>query len=326
MKIYFNKYGAWLNSKSQLIQAVLLFGSDATTLEYCQEQTLNFLKKTHLKIQLTRYNQTQIIETPEFLQTGASLDLFNTAFSVVIIEDCTDKIFSIIEQTSPFSATQFFILRGLGLRTTAKIVKYFENHMTLGCVGCYTADHDYIRSTIQQKFLATNRTIQQNALELMIQHCDFKESLALTEKLFLYKNSKDPVTLQDIEKFLVQEPAFHMETFVEQILSRATYSLEFINQDSVSENFLPLVRTLVYRFKRILFVLEKIQSGQSLETALQHLTPAVLFFQKESFCQNLKKWNIPEVLERLRTLYVAEITFKKGLSSIVSEKYLLNIL
>jgi DNA polymerase III delta subunit len=325
MKVYYNKYTQWLQSKLKESQGVLLFGSDKTTMEYCQEETLSFIKKQQNSVRVVRYTQSQFIERPDILSEEASGDLFNSHFLIFIIEECSDKIVAFLEKISSFPASTFMIFQGFGLRTTSKLVRYLEEKSQWGCVGCYAPDLPYVRSVIEYKILSQESIIHPKALDLLIQKYDFQEALGLVDKLILYKGDRKEINLQDIEQFMGQEASFHLEAFLDQVLGRTSLSFDPFTSLFLQENYLTVLRTLAYRLKRILIVLENLQQGHSLEKSLTSLNPSLLFFQKEIFCQHLKKWNITEVLQRLHSLYQAELSLKKGFCHTIIEKEILSV-
>jgi len=198
---------------------------------------------------------------------------------------------SLLKET-PFEAD--LIIEAGDLKKTAKLRKLFESNKNTAAIGCYTDTTSALNDLISQVLNENNLTIDQPTRNLLISRLGADRALSRNEveKLALYTQGKQEVTVKDVDAILGDMSQITIEEIVSATLLGAPHvalnqlrrALETgINSTPI---FLSLMRQLHQLHKGALSV----AGGQTIHAVAQAQRPPLYFERRDNFIKQLNLW------------------------------------
>lgn len=219
---------------------------------------------------------------------------------------------------APISDT-FIVIEAGDLPPRSGLRKLAESAGNAAAIPCYADEGQSLQMVIMTTLGQAGLEPDRDAMDYLMAHLGSDRQITLSEleKVCLYMGpqngpEKRPVTGEDVAAVVgdsaahtvddaVRATAMGQPAAMEQALDRAfTSGLPSIQ----------VIRAHLRHFQRLHLVAGHMQSGMSIDAAMNTLTPRVFFKDQGPFRQQTQMWGLKKVSKALELLEEAEITCK----------------
>ncbi|MGI4776202.1 MAG: DNA polymerase III subunit delta [Janthinobacterium lividum] len=308
MKLYFSQIDELIRGiKSNVIKSLLLYGPDKG---YISEACAILVKEFKLISTAIEYSYI----TPQQLVALANRRNFFGNRELIKITTMSSSLSAEIKSllNSEYYNLIIFIADELSAASTTR--KHFEKESNLVSMACYHDDEKNIVKIILDKCHTEHKTISTEALDFSKVNLKGDYNLINTEidKLMIYTKDKSHIDFEDTSRVVsvtiiasyddlcVHFSQKNLEDFLKEI-SRLKH--QNINEVSI-------IRSLIRYYTNFYIVLVKEEEGESLDSAIKSLSPAIFFKYVKDFKSSAIKITSSEVVKILKILHRAELDFK----------------
>lgn len=323
MKIQTNKLLGFIQSLDFNTRSVLIYGPDLSLCEAKADQLKDHLREKYKPIFET-YSEEDIRKDPSLLSFQPSLFSGNSNPRVITIYNAKDRFVKTLE-TLPDSVYDQTLLLFVsdGLSTKAKIVSLHDTANNRAAVGVYDQTPAERKQLIAAVALEKKISLSPQALEYLgsMLSADPRQVKSELEKVALhFWGQEKTLTPQDLEDLITSEIDESLDNFAylvsEGNLQQLPNALHLLQEQGHTE--VTVLRVLSQHFLKMSQVLESIESGNSVVTAIGTLRPPLFFKTKDRFVAMIQKWSFERCLNAITILKELEMWSKSG-SGLVTE-------
>jgi DNA polymerase III subunit delta len=304
--------------KSYLIEDNIKDLSKNRTLFYGENNGL----KQDIKTKIVSNNQTaeKINFTQEEILKNKEIfnnEVFNNSLfskdKIIFINNCTDKILTIIEGINhEIDNIKIFLFSEI-LEKRSTLRNYFEKSKNAITVPCYN-DNDITLKKIILTKLKGYQGLNAENINLIINNCN-KERDKLNNELnkitsyFTNKNLK----FSQLEKLLDINTNDNLNFLKDEAFNGDKYKTNKLLSDTVIETeknilFLSMINLRLNKLKEIL----ELNKTKKLEDSINLIKPPVFWKDKPSLTLQASKWNLKKINNCLNETYKLEIQIKSN--------------
>ena len=304
--------------KSYLIEDNIKDLSKNKTLFYGENNGL----KQDIKTKIVSNNQTaeKINFTQEEILKNKEIfnnEVFNNSLfskdKIIFINNCTDKILTIIEGINhEIDNIKIFLFSEI-LEKRSTLRNYFEKSKNAITVPCYN-DNDITLKKIILTKLKGYQGLNAENINLIINNCN-KERDKLNNELnkitsyFTNKNLK----FSQLEKLLDINTNDNLNFLKDEAFNGDKYKTNKLLSDTVIETeknilFLSMINLRLNKLKEIL----ELNKTKKLEDSINLIKPPVFWKDKPSLTLQASKWNLKKINNCLNETYKLEIQIKSN--------------
>lgn len=329
MKITPAKLSGFLKEFNFSTKSVLIFGPDENLLSFKITQLLATLAKIepfktiHVEAPPASLEDLPIKEQPTLFASDSQKRVF-------IISGVKDKFLNDLQSIhSQLDESCLLILKGIGLPTSSKIVKFHEMEKGFFCIGVYEQTLAERKSFVQSLITDYNMRIAPQDLNYLTEILSPDPELIRMEieKLSLFAQKTSQITLSDIKQTIEPEIAEEIDEFIHHVCTgnKAKLLEIYRNLKSDGQEEMIILRSLTNHLARLLQVCASIKQGKELATAIDSLKPRLFFKTKDRFMIHLSKWSPESLYKSLAILKDMEMWLKtnqRNLESYCSRGFL----
>ena len=278
------------------------------------------------------YEENDVLKNlDEFRNLIKNHSLFDDK-KVITIRRCTEKIYQIIFEIVDYNMEDLIIIDCGTLDKRSKLRNFFEKSKKAVIIPTYKDDYQSLINISRDFFSQNKISISQETLSLLVSRCNGDRGYLKLEleKISNYMTEKKNISLEEIYKLTnLYENYSATELVDSSLLKNAKKTCNILNESNYSQDdtFL-IIRILLQKSKRILSLINKINTGKNIDNALQEHRPPIFWKDKPVLKQQIKLWNYDKIKDLISKINSLEILIKKNnsLSVILLKDFIYEIM
>ena len=251
---------------------------------------------------------------------------------VITIRRCTEKIYQIIFEIVDYNMEDLIIIDCGTLDKRSKLRNFFEESKKAVIIPTYKDDYQSLINISRDFFSQNKISISQETLSLLVSRCNGDRGYLKLEleKISNYMTEKKNISLEEIYKLTnLYENYSATELVDSSLLKNVKKTCNILNESNYSQDdtFL-IIRILLQKSKRILSLINEINTGKNIDNALQEHRPPIFWKDKPVLKQQIKLWNYDKIKDLISKINSLEILIKKNnsLSVILLKDFIYEIM
>ena len=306
--------------------SILFFGINEGLKKFFKKKIKDFNKNK----MIIDYHQDELISKNSLLINEINNKSLFEEEKIIIIENGSDKIFSILELVLKRLEGDKIYIFSEPLDKKSKLRNFFEKSKNYLAIACYEDSQIGLRNIITKELKNFQNLTQQN-INLILDSCGTDRIKLYNElnKIIIYFANKKIVE-DKLEELLNNRVNEEFNTLKDAAINgnkNMTNKL-LCNTIIESEKNIFYLASINQRLNKLNELLENFKKDQNLEVALNKLKPPIFWKDKDLFLAQRKNWNKKKLITALKKTYEVELTFKTNSSldkNIILKKLLLDI-
>ena len=278
------------------------------------------------------YEENDVLKNlDEFRNLIKNHSLFDDK-KVITIRRCTEKIYQIIFEIVDYNMEDLIIIDCGTLDKRSKLRNFFEKSKKAVIIPTYKDDYQSLINISRDFFSQNKISISQETLSLLVSRCNGDRGYLKLEleKISNYMAEKKNISLEEIYKLTnLYENYSATELVDSSLLKNVKKTCNILNESNYSQDdtFL-IIRILLQKSKRILSLINEINTGKNIDNALQEHRPPIFWKDKPVLKQQIKMWNYDKIKDLISKINSLEILIKKNnsLSVILLKDFIYEIM
>ena len=288
----------------------LIYGEN----EGLKKEIINKIKKNHSGKEV-KYDETQVLKnTTEFYNQVKNNSLFEEK-KIFLLERCTDKISETVMEICEDVTEDLIIINCGLLEKKSKLRKNIEDSKKAVIIPTYKDNSQSLINIANTFFNEKKINISHETLNLLVSRCNGDRGFLKLEleKISNYLSDKRIITLKEISTLTNLSENYSASELVDASLSKnvkKTCQMLVENNYSNEDTFL-ILRVFLQKTKKILSLLENLNTEKSIERVISKYKPAIFWKDKPIIEKQLKIWSLEAVKNLIYKINDIETKIKK---------------
>ena len=289
----------------------LLYGEN----EGLKEEIINKIKKNQNGKEI-KYEEAQILKNKsEFYNEIKNKSLFEEK-RIFFLERCTEKISELLIEIFKNASDDLYIINCSILEKKSKLRNYAEKSSNVVVIPTYK-DNSQSLINIARKFFSEEKiSISTETLNLLVNRCMGDRGILNKEldKISNYISEKKIISLKEIAVLTNLSENYSASELVDASLTKNYIKVkEILNENIYSqEDTFLILRVFLQKAKKLLSLLEIINSENNLEKAINEYKPPIFWKDKPVLKKQLQLWSFENIINLICELNDIEIKIKKN--------------
>ncbi len=281
------------------------------------------IKNIHKKLinyKIIKYEEKEIIENSDnFISEILNKSLFDEK-NVIVINRSSDKSISIIQDlySKEIFDTKIIFVSEI-LQKKSKLRAYFEKEKQLICVPFYNDKESILVSLANNFFKKKNIHISSESINLIVQRSAGDRINLYNEikKIENFSEKNKKISYENISKLTNLAENYSVSEITDNCLAKNIKKIvNILNENNFSsEDCITILRTLLYKSKRLLNLLSDVQNTNNLDKTINSYKPTIFWKEKEIVKKQVKIWTKNDVIKLIDEICEIEILIKKNSTS-----------
>ena len=291
----------------------LLYGEN----EGLKEEIINKIKKNQNGKEI-KYEEAQILKNKsEFYNEIKNKSLFEEK-RIFFLERCTEKISELLIEIFKNASDDLYIINCSILEKKSKLRNYAEKSSNVVVIPTYK-DNSQSLINIARKFFSEEKiSISTETLNLLVNRCMGDRGILNKEldKISNYISEKKIISLKEIAVLTNLSENYSASELVDASLTKNYIKVkEILNENIYSqEDTFLILRVFLQKAKKLLSLLEIINSENNVEKAINEYKPPIFWKDKPVLKKQLQLWSFENIINLICELNDIEIKIKKNSS------------
>ncbi len=288
----------------------LIYGEN----EGLKKEIINKIKKNHSGKEV-KYDETQVLKnTTEFYNQIKNNSLFEEK-KIFLLERCTDKISETVMEICEDVTEDLIIINCGLLEKKSKLRKNIEDSKKAVIIPTYKDNSQSLINIANTFFKEKKINISHETLNLLVSRCNGDRGFLKLEleKISNYLSDKRIISLKEISTLTNLSENYSASELVDASLSKnvkKTCQMLVENNYSNEDTFL-ILRVFLQKTKKILSLLENLNTEKSIERVISKYKPAIFWKDKPIIEKQLKIWSLEAVKNLIYKINDIETKIKK---------------
>ena len=288
----------------------LIYGEN----EGLKKEIINKIKKNHSGKEV-KYDETQVLKnTTEFYNQIKNNSLFEEK-KIFLLERCTDKISETVMEICEDVTEDLIIINCGLLEKKSKLRKNIEDSKKAVIIPTYKDNSQSLINIANTFFKEKKINISHETLNLLVSRCNGDRGFLKLEleKISNYLSDKRIISLKEISTLTNLFENYSASELVDASLSKnvkKTCQMLVENNYSNEDTFL-ILRVFLQKTKKILSLLENLNTEKSIERVISKYKPAIFWKDKPIIEKQLKIWSLEAVKNLIYKINDIETKIKK---------------
>ena len=305
----------------------LIYGEN----EGLKKEIINKIKNNH-KGKEMKYDEAQVLKnTTEFYNQIKNNSLFEEK-KIFLLERCTEKIAGIVMEIYENIIEDLMIVNCGVLEKKSKLRKNIENSKNAVIIPTYKDNSQSLVSIARTFFNGRKINISYETLNLLVNRCNGDRGYLKNEleKISNYLSDKKIISLKEISTLTNLSGNYSAAELVDASLSKnVKKTCEILEENNYSqEDTFLILRVFLQKTKKILNMLESLDSERNLEKVISEYRPPIFWKEKPIIERQLQVWSFEGVKNLIYKINDIETKIKKdnSLSLILMKNFIYEIL
>ena len=281
------------------------------------------IKNIHKKLinyKIIKYEEKEIIENSDnFMSEILNKSLFDEK-KIIVINRSSDKSISIIQDlySKEIFDTKIIFVSEI-LQKKSKLRAYFEKEKQLICVPFYNDKESILVSLANNFFKKKNINISSESINLIVQRSAGDRINLYNEikKIENFSEKNKKISYENISKLTNLAENYSVSEITDNCLAKNIKKIvNILNENNFSsEDCITILRTLLYKSKRLLNLISDVQNTNNLDKTINSYKPTIFWKEKEIVKKQVKIWTKNDVIKLIDEICEIEILIKKNSTS-----------
>ena len=262
------------------------------------------------------YDESEIFKNfNEFLNLIKNHSLFDDK-KIITIRRSTEKILEVILGITDNKVADVIIIDTGILEKKSKLRNFFEKSKEFVIIPTYKDDYQSLLRIARDFFLKKKINISQETINLLVSRCNGDRGYLKLElsKISNYLIGRKNISLKEIYTLTNLSENYTATELVDSSLGKNyEKTCRILNESYYSqEDTFLILRIFLQKSKRILSMLETINNGKNIDTAIQEHKPPIFWRDKPIIKHQIQLWrydNVQLIISKINSL---EIMIKKN--------------
>lgn len=310
MKFYLSKTGQLFdNIGSGHIKSLLLYGPDKG---YIDKVCKTLINKFHLLKTSIEYNELKT----NSLDTLVNSQNFFKQRQLIKVKSVGESIDKSLKLALSRPSLHFLVFIADELSTSSSIRKFFENENYLASLACYHDDEQKITKIILHKCASAGKIITPEVVKYLSSYLngDHQGIINEIDKLIYFCIDRDKITINEAQNIISDEFMGNGDNLCTYFVldDFANFLQEFNKLIQQNINEVLIIRALIRYYLNLYIVLNKLQTGVSLDLAIKSLSPPIFYKYEQIFRNIVSKINLKDCTKTIKYLRQAEVEYKRN--------------
>ena len=291
----------------------LLYGEN----EGYKNEILNVFSNKLKIYKKIRYDENDILENYEkFISEILNKSLFDEK-KFIIINRATDKLTKLIEELlirEVIDCKIFFISHLL--QKKSKLRNLFEKENKLITVPFYNDNNSTLSLLASNFFKEKIIKISQETINLLVERSlgDRQNLYNELTKIESFAQNGNKITYESIIKLTNLAGDYSISEITDNCLAKNIRKIVVIlNENNFSsEECIIILRTLLHKSKRLLNLINNIESTKNIEKSISSYKPPIFWKEKEIVKKQINNWSKNDVIKMIGEIFEVEMLIKKN--------------
>lgn len=280
-----------------------------------QKELIDTNFKSRFKDNCFRYNEKEILNNLDNFYNNLYSNSFFEKEKLIIIDNVSDKIYSIINEILEKNLEDIKIILSTGLLDKkSKIRKLFEKEKNFVCIPCYKDNFLTLATIVKKIFKENNILSSQEIINVIVEKSsgDRKNLQNELEKIKFYMKNKKNINYDEVVKLINLAENHNISELIDNCLAKNKRKTISILNDNIinQEDNILLVKTFLYKLKRLKKLKIKMSINNNIDLAISEHKPPIFWKEKDLIKQQLKIWSTPEIIKLIDNVNSLELLIK----------------
>ncbi len=299
--------------------------------EGLKKEIIGKIKNNHNGKEI-KYDETQILKNKEEFYSQIKNNSLFEEERVFLLQRCSEKISEIAIEICENITEDLIIINCGALEKKSKLRKNIENSKKAVIIPTYKDNSQSLVNIAKTFFNKKRINISYETLNLLASRCNgdrgyLKHEL---EKVSNYLSGKSIISLKEISALTNLSENYSAAELVDASLSKnvkKTYEILSENNYTHEDTFL-ILRVFLQKTKKILNLLENLNTQKSVERVISEYKPPIFWKDKPIIEKQLQIWSFEGVKTLIYKINAIETKIKKdnSLSLILMKNFIYEIL
>ncbi len=291
----------------------LLYGEN----EGLKEEIINKIKKNQIGKEI-KYEEAQILKNKsEFYNEINNKSLFEER-RIFFLERCTEKISELLIEIFEDASDDLFIINCSILEKKSKLRNYAERSSNVVVIPTYKDNSQSLINIARNFFSEEKISISTETLNLLVNRCMGDRGILNKElnKISNYISEKKIISLKEIAVLTNLSENYSASELVDASLTKNFIKVKEILNENIytQEDTFLILRVFLQKAKKLLGLLEIINSENNVEKAINEYKPPIFWKDKPVLKKQLQLWSFENIINLICELNDIEIKIKKNSS------------
>ena len=288
----------------------LIYGEN----EGLKKEIINKIKKNHSGKEV-KYDETQVLKnTTEFYNQVKNNSLFEEK-KIFLLERCTDKISEIVMEICEDVKEDLIIINCGLLEKKSKLRKNIEDSKKAVIIPTDKDNSQSLINIANTFFNEKKINISHETLNLLVSRCNGDRGFLKLEleKISNYLSDKRIISLKEISTLTNLSENYSASELVDASLSKnVKKTCQMLDENNYSnEDTFLILRVFLQKTKKILSLLENLNTDKSIERVISKYKPAIFWKDKPIIEKQLKIWSLKAIKNLIYEINDIETKIKK---------------
>ncbi len=311
MKLTWKQIEPFVKSPDPKARVVLVYGPDNGLMrERAKTIGLSVVEDYTDPFNVAALSAEQLGDDPARLSDEAHAISMMGGGRLIRIENAGDKLTTLIKDYLESPSEQNLVILEAGeLGPRSSLRKACESAKNAAALPCYVEDERDLSRLIREMLQDAHLQAEPDAVSWLAANLAGNRARARNEllKLITYKGEEaGAITLDDARAACGEAGADSLDTLIYSAgggnSKAALQAYDRLLAEGVP--FMAILRSLQNHFRRLHVTKTRMQSGDSVESAMKKLAPPIFFKQEQVFRAQLQRWSLP-VLEQIAAKLMA---------------------
>ena len=276
---------------------------------------------------IDKYEQEDVINNyEEIVSSILNKSLFENK-KIIIVNRVSDKLINFIKYLSDNKVMDIKIIIKAGiLDKKSKLRNLFEKAKDLVCIPFYEDDNKSLLQIINNFLIKNNIKLSRESINLIIERVNGNRISLYNElnKILNYSFSNKNIDFDTIQKLSNLSGNYEVNKLADYYLEKNKKNVaKILNENNYSdEDCILILRTLLMKSKRLLYILEKYEEDKNLDQIISTIKPPIFWKDKNSLKKQANNWVLEELKKKIYKISEVEFLTKtnsKSSMNIVSD-------
>ncbi len=265
---------------------------------------------------VVNYDEGDIVKNfEEFTNLIKNHSLFEDK-KIITINRCTEKISEIIFEIIDHNVDDVIFINSGILEKKSKLRIFFEKSNEFVIIPTYKDEHISLIRITRDFFLKNKISISQETVNLLVNRCNGDRGYLRLEldKIYNYLLDKKSISLKEIYTLTNLSENYTAAEIVDSSLAKNFQkTCSILNESNYSqEDAFLILRIFLQKCKRILSILDMMNAGKNLDSAIQEHKPPIFWKDKPIIKQQIQLWTYEKIQKIISQINSLEVMIKKN--------------
>ena len=302
----------------------LLYGENFGIKKEIKESITKKISQEESNLETISFYENDLLENEDnFYSTAYSGSLFGST-KIIIINNCSDKIFSQIESVCEKRPENLFlVLFSDILDKKSKLRNFFEKNKSTVCIACYLDNFKDLEIAAARKLNENNISLSREIINLLVQKSnnDRNNLFNEIEKIKSFSLNKKNLNIDDVKKLINFSGEHKPDALINECLTGNIQEYKKVLSEVYTStiNQIYFLRILNHKVQKLLKMKEVQKDFNNIDSLINSSKPPIFWKDKLIIKKQLSIWRCDDLQKIIYDIDNTEILCKKNpqLSNII---------